>query len=59
MGKSNDNAMQPVDMTKSRARVSNMHTPVDTRIDTLYIIIYTSFGYDDTLLNIARHIICP
>ena len=50
-------AMQPVDITNSTASISNMHTPVDTCIDVLDMIVYMAFDYDDTLLNTARHII--
>lgn len=57
MGKIIANAMQPVDMENRRASISNMHTPVDTCIDVLYMIVYMTFGYDDTLLNTARHMI--
>jgi hypothetical protein len=58
MGRIIANAMHPVDITNMRASISNMHTPVDTCIDVMYTIIYMTFGYDDTLLNTVRHMIC-
>jgi hypothetical protein len=59
MGRIIANAMQPVDIANRRASISKMHTPVDTCINVLYTIVYMTFGYDDTLLNTARHTVYP
>jgi hypothetical protein len=59
MGRIIANAKQPVDMANRRASISKTHTPVDTCIGILYMIVYMTFGYDDTLLNTARHMIYP
>jgi len=56
MGRTIAIAAKQVYRTNTRVSIPNMHTPVDTCIDTIDMDVYMTFDYDDTLLNAARHI---